>query len=484
MSSRPLRLTPAAMFRARELQAIEETALRMLEELGIEVSHPALEARAQRQGFRPEQGRIRLPRRQVKSFLEEERGGRPLHRRGAASRAPERSRLKMCVSGYPDHFHDPETNEIVPFTTPRLIEATKLVGMLGDRGLIPQVPGYPVDVAAPLQPVLQYRIGIENLPNYSEPVDPKDLISFPYVMEMAEVLGTPIRGLPVYVVSPLKMAGESLNAVMKLESRLDEVYVTSYPTAGCTGPVRPAETFALAAAEVLGSALILRECLEVEVVWEVAAYSFDLRGLAMSYGSPETLLLEIASREVNAYLHGEPWWPHLYNTGSTLAKLPDPQAAAEKMSYMTMAALWGAEVLPHAGCLSYSEVFSPMQLLVDLEMKDHVERLVHGLDTGCDPKACLEDVRAGLESGFMGLDRTLDLYRDLYWHPRLFERRFLGPWKGDSCLSLERRAREMVRDLVARHNYEPRAAVRAEVQRIYQRAERELASAGNPVRRS
>jgi trimethylamine--corrinoid protein Co-methyltransferase len=253
--------------------------------------------------------------------------------------------------------------------------------------------------------------------------------------------------------------------------------VSSYPTAGCTGPVRPAETFALAVAEVMGSALILRECLEVKVAWEVAAYSFDLRGLAMSYGSPEGLLLEIASREVNAYFHGERWWPHLYNTGSTLAKLPDPQAGAEKMSYMTMAALWGATVLPFAGCLSYSEVFSPMQLLADLEMKDHVERLVQGLDTGCDPEACLEDVRTGMESGFISLDRTLDLYRDLYWHPRLFDRRFLGPWKSDSCPSFERRAREMIRVLVARHDYEPAADVRKEIGRIYRRAEQELASA-------
>lgn len=481
MTSRPLRLAPSAMFRARELGAIETAAMRILEEVGIEVAHPELTERVRRQGFRLEQERVRLSRRQVESFLAEEGSAPCKHRRRPQPGRTGPVRLTMSVSGYADHMHDPETDEIVRFSTSRVVDSTKLVAMLGDRGLEAGVPGCPVDVPAPLQSVLQYRIGIENLPGGGEPVDAKSLESLPYVMAMAEVLGRPIRSLPVYVGSPLRLGGESLSAAIALEPRLDSICVASYPSAGCTAPVRPAEAFALAAAEVLGSALILRECMKCQVFWEVAVYSSDLRGMSMSYGSPENLLFEMASREVNAYLHRQPWWPDLYNTGSTMAKLPGPQAAAEKMNYMTMAALFGARTLFHAGALSMSEVFSPIQLLLDLEMKDHVERMIRGLDTRCDSEACVQDVRVGLDAGFVGLDRTVDLYREIYWHPRLFERRFLGPWTADpSPRGWSHHAREMVRELVARHNYEPPAEVRAEVERIYQRAERELAGASTP----
>ena len=151
----------------------------------------------------------------------------------------------------------------------------------------------------------------------------------------------------------------------------------------------------------------------------------------MSYGSPEALLYEMASSEVDAYFHGRPSQPAVGNI-HTLAKLPGPQAAAEKASTMTVGALLGATEFHCAGALSLDEIFSPIQFIADLEVKDHVQRLVRGLETGCDADAAVADVREGLNGGFMGIERTLDRYRDLYWHPRLFERRFLGPWRSAS----------------------------------------------------
>jgi trimethylamine:corrinoid methyltransferase-like protein len=293
-------------------------------------------------------------------------------------------------------------------------------------------------------------------------------------MEMADVLGRPMRSLPVYVFSPLKLAGESLSAVMAYESRLDTIGVSSMPAAGSTAPVRPSEAMALAAAEVIGSALILEECLSPEVHWGIGVHPFDLRGMAMSFGSPEALLFEMASSEVNAYFHGRPWRPAVGNI-HTLAKLPGAQAAAEKTTAMTLGALWGATEFHCAGVLSLDDIFSSVQLLADLEVKDQVQRLVRGLDTTCDADGVLADVQAGVSQGFIGLDSTLDRYRDLYWHPQLFERRFLGPWRSASTPTFNRLAREMCRELVAGYEYEPPTDVRRELDHVWMRAEQELA---------
>ena len=475
MSARELKLTRPAQFREAELQAIEETALRLLENVGIEVPHPGLAARAHRTGLRESDGRIRLTRREVTAFLNETRGNdtrprrQPVRRRRGAE-------LELSISPYPQHVHDPETNQIVPLTAAKLTEATRLVAALAGRGLIPHVPGCPVDAPSPLQVILQYRIAAENLPGGGDPVDAKALESLPYVMEMAEVLGRPIRSLPVYVFSPLKLAGESLTAVMAYESRLDSIGVSSMPAAGCTAPLRPGEAFALASAEVIGSALILRECVKPPVHWSIGAHPFDLRGMAMSFGSPEALLFEMASCEVDAYFHGRPWWPAAGNI-HTLAKLPGPQAAAEKASTMTVGTLLGATEFHCAGALSLDEVFSPIQLLADLEIRDHVQRLRGGLNTSCDAEGVLREVEAGVAQGFVGLDRTLDEYRDLYWHPRLFERRFLGPWRNASEPRFSEVAREMARELTAQYDYRPPEKIRSEIERIYRRAERELAGA-------
>jgi len=473
LSSRPFTTRRPALFRQRELQAIEAAALRILEEVGIEISHPALEGRARGAGFRFENGRVRLARQQVLSFIEEGRRGQSAHRRDRVRGSAEPPRLTLGISGYPQHVRDPDSGQVVPFTSARLIEATKLVAMLRDRGVYKAVPGCPVDVPPALQPLLQYRIGIENLQPAPGPVDAKHLETLPYVMEMADVVGHPIRSLPIYVFSPLRLGGESLSAVMSYESQLESVHVGAMPAAGCTAPVPPAEGFALAAAEVIGAALILSECVSPEVHWGLSLYPFDLRGMAMSFGSPESLLFQAASSEVDAHFRGTDWWPGVGNI-HTLAKEPGPQAAAEKMGIMLSGALWGARHFDSAGSLSLDELFSPVQLLVDVELKDHVERVVSGLDTGCDVEACLKEVREGLGQGFAGLDRTLDRYQELYWHPRLFERRFLGPWETAGSPSLEGQAREMARQLIARHEYQPPAEVRAELDRIYRRAEREL----------
>ena len=472
MPARPLRLTRPALFRAADLEAVEECALRLLEEVGIEVLHPELAERARRKGLRFSDGRVKLPRAQVQAYIEETRGGRRKPRRRAAGRR--RAGLSLHVSPYPLNVHDPESDDIVPFTAARLTDATRLVGALGERGVVPQAPGCPTDVPAPLQVISQYRIAAENLPGGGEPVDAKSLASLPYVMDMAEALGRPIRDLPVYVFSPLKLAGESLTAVMALEPRLESIRVGSMPAAGSTAPVRPGETFALTAAEIIGSAFILRECLAPKVGWGISAHPFDLRGMAMSFGSPEALLFEMASCEVDAYFHGEAWWPAAANI-HTLAKLPGPQAAAEKESIMSVGALLGADSFYCAGALSLDEVFSPVQLVLDVELKDHAERLARGLDAGCDAEACLADVKAAGAQGFAGLDRTLDRYRDLYWHPHLFERRFLGPWQAAGRPGFGRQAWAVCRDLVARYEYEPPADIRAEIERIYRRAEQELA---------
>ena len=51
-----------------------------------------------------------------------------------------------------------EQDRVVPYTTERLIEMTKLVDSLADDGVYGAPPGIPVDVHPDLQPLAQYRI--------------------------------------------------------------------------------------------------------------------------------------------------------------------------------------------------------------------------------------------------------------------------------------------------------------------------------------
>ncbi len=191
-------------------------------------------------------------------------------------------------------------------------------------------------------------------------------------------------------------------------------------------------------------------------------------------GSPESVLLSLMRSQVSAYFHGRRWHP---SGGGILsmAKLPGAQACAEKTGGMTVGALFGQRSFFGGGALSLDEVFSGEQLLYDLEIKDHVEQLVQGLESDCDPARCVSDVREGLREGsFLGLDSTLESFRKFNWNPDLFERNSLGSWQARGARDIRRTARERVRDLVSRHEYEPEPELRRALDAILARARAEL----------
>jgi len=243
---------------------------------------------------------------------------------------------------------------------------------------------------------------------------------------------------------------------------------------GASAPVKIADALALAVAEVVGGSIVAREVTGLAVGWSVRACAFDLRGMALGMGSPEEMLFQWCSEEVNAFYHGvEPGPPG--GSLHTQAKLPGPQASAERMSQLVMGALFGTRVFGGIGRLSLDEVFSAEQAVMDCELRDYAQRLVAGLDCDCDPAACVAEVEAGLDDGYLGLESTVRSYRQAYWLPRLFERRSLSGWLNAGSPDLRGRAKEMVREQLKRHDYELEPELRREMERIYARAERELA---------
>jgi len=452
------------------LESIEAGAIEILAEIGIEVRHDGIRDAAKRKGVRFRGDRAVFGRQAVQSCIEADRDSN----RNAFGQVPDpEPELTLGVSQYSHHRLCHETGAVEPFTTERLIEATKIVDSLASRGVRAGAPGTPMDVHPDLQPLKMYWISAVYARHGRFHADPRSVRSYGYVMDMAEALGRPIRALPVYSFSPLTMGGESLDAVLAFESRIDLAVVLAMPAMGASAPIAAGDAYAMTAAEVIGGAMVLAEATQLEVGWEISMYPSDMREMAMVFGSPENMLLQMASAEVDAFLHGAPFSPGVENI-HTMAKEPGPQAAAEKASIMTAGALLGSRHFSHAGTLSLDEVFSDEQLAIDCEIRDHVQRIVGGIDLDTDPATCVDRVLPGLESGYAGADETAAKYRETFWRPALFERRQLGPWLRDGKPELRERARKMVRDALDDYDYELDPTLRRELDAIYARAEREL----------
>lgn len=469
----PFGVKRGPIFSSSQLEQIQEGMLRILSEIGVRIHQDEIRQLARQKGFCLKGDRVIFDRSDVIFFVDAERK-RNGNAYGQAEFIPSFEPLTMDVSPYPQSVHDLDTDEIVLFTSDRLIEAVKMVDSLVDRGIKwTSVPGCPTDVHPDLQPVKQYWIGATYSRYGRTPVDSKASRPMRYVMEMANALGNPINSLPIYVFTPLNLGGESLNCVLEFKDKLNAVGVSDMVSVGCASPIRIGDTFAMASAEVIGSAMIVQEITGLKVYWSIRICPFDMRDLAMVLGSPEDFLYQLACAEINAFLHGTQWWQSA-GTTHTSAKLPGAQASAEKASLMTIGALLGIRRFTGGGTLSLDEVFSAEQLVIDCDIKDHVQRMVMGLDVDCDPDQCVNEVALGLDRGFVGLDSTLDNYKEQFWHPRLFERSFLPKWLGDGCLNIRQKAHTMINELIEKHDYKLETDLQKEIDKIYARAEAEF----------
>lgn len=456
------------------LEKIEETAIKILEEIGISIGHQEFLEMALAKGFKPKNGRIILERAIVKDFIEEEQKKNEGYDDSGDWREHLEKPISIGTNPYPMNYHNLETDEIVPFTTDKLIESVKLIDSFKDEGIILGAPGYPTDVPPVLQPLQQYRI----LATYSRqgryPVDAKYLESLPYIMEMAALLGNPIRSLPVYVFSPLNLSGESLKCVLTFKERLNSVSISNMPSVGSTAPIRIGDALGMASAEVIGSAIIVREVLGLEVQWEISLLPCDLRTMSMTFGSPEYILFQIAASEVDAYLHRRKLEEIWSGTILTSAKLPGPHSCLDKMASMIFYAMMGGRHFTGAGTLALDEVFSPEQFIYDFEMKNYVNRFIKGLDSNCNLERTVSEVREGISNrSFAYLESTVNLHRSVYWYPRVLNRKSLRTWQNAGSPKDKERVKEIVREKIKSHEYLIEPELRKEIEKMYKRAEKD-----------
>jgi trimethylamine:corrinoid methyltransferase-like protein len=468
----PLRLSRPELLSAEQAGRIHALARRILQEVGLEVRHEPALARLVAEGFRVQGRRAFFEPAVVEQFVDEMCG--PLSSRPAARPVAGDEPIQLRVSSYSLYVHDIDSDRVLPYSSDRLVEMCKLTDSLADAGVHGAPPGIPMDVHPDLQPLAQYRIAALHARQGAAPVDPTSARTVNHLLDMAEVMGRPIGSLPVYVPSPLRLGGESLEVVLACLDRLSYITVSSMPSTGATAPLHPFAALALAAAEVIGGAITVQLLTGKPAGFGVGIFPFDLRAGAMVFGSPENLLFQMLCADFQRF-YGAPG-DHAPGNVHVMAKRPDSQAAAEKAAIMALGASLGARHFASAGTLSLDEIFSPLQLLVDCEIRDWVQRAVQGVWLGEEVvDDWLAEVRAGVERGFTAVDSTLDHYRRHTWFPQRFDRTSVGPWLAAGQPHLADRLRDEVRRRIAGHDYALEDGRRQQIEKIYRQAQKAVA---------
>jgi len=420
------------MITIQSCEQIMEAAMLLLEQKGMRVEDEYLRAKLREYGGIARDEIVFFDRALSESALADSRRGR--------DEAPAEPRITACAEMYEGRYLSLE-GTYEPVTLERMREYRKLSAHLpGIDGM--SMLGCPAaDTNRALQPLTEklygWLYGIET----GQSIWSNGLLN--ELCEMwqihADALGKPARDIfngTVYMTSPLKLGYVEAAQVAFFHRKNLRVRVGTMASSGMSAPVTHAGAMALQLAERLFSAHLSR------ALWGEGRLGggnntavMDLRSLSFRYGRPETLALNrLGNAVADAYGLAKD-----FHSGLTAAHAPGFEAGVEKAASCLQSMLDCGRANIAAGLLGVDEVFSPLQMALDGELRRYLQHAFERQPEGEDALAleALMDVPHG--GIFADQMHTLEHFRRAQWQPALFANdMFAGFARGGFKTELDR----------------------------------------------
>jgi trimethylamine:corrinoid methyltransferase-like protein len=274
----------------------------------------------------------------------------------------------------------------------------------------------------------------------------------------------------IFSVSPLRLSGYEFDIAVSHRDHWQEFSVTTYPAAGVSAPIHFRAAWVLSIAEALGGAVTMHILSGGKpVTFSVGMFPFDLRTLTIVGGMPECVWMYWARGQIDRFYNPNAGYSMMLGTQ---AKRPGLQAGMEKGMAGATGVLTGCDDLHYVGVLSFDDIFSPEQMVADIELCDALDQLRRGIPRE-DPERWIDLIREGLKGGYMQTDSTLDHYREAYWQPRLLDRLSWHTFQHAGGKTARERCRAEVLSSLNLYDYQPPAEIEA-VRRIFLTAWKQL----------
>jgi trimethylamine:corrinoid methyltransferase-like protein len=447
-----------------DLEGILEDALKVLQQIGVECTHPAArDALSGWSGASIVGERIYFAPAQVRDHWQK--------KRAQARPAPEGDHFTLggCWAGL--FYCDPETLTIRPATSADVALMCRLWDARGISGVVPVQPG---DVPPALVTLAAERIALTHSRYLGGSLTVTDPEEVRMLNDMNAVAGRRYQLMEQIGISPLRFNHEALEAALHFRNHPNiVVHVSGFiPMAGATCPLDPRAAAVQSAAEELALDIL---CSVLDLNGgglRIRLEPFDFQYLQIVFGSPEWCLYRALALQLSEYLTGRP-----VRSGNfrSVAKRPDAQAACERTASALWQAMFGVRHFGAVGQLSVDEVFSPQQAVLDKAILGYVERMINGLDLQMQTDA-LALIREGVEAkSYIGAEDTTSRYRSFYDFPDLFRHWNLGRWREEGQPDLLREAWERAQFEIATSTFRLAEEQQKEVDRIYTVARRRVA---------
>lgn len=445
----------------RDLERIHETALQVLETIGMGDPIPATLDRAIAAGCRLNaHGRLCFPRALVEDAIALAPRRYPLHARDPRhDREVGGETVYFCTAGEAVRVIDHETGEHRPSTIVDLYDFYRLADRLEHIHHV----GQPI-VATDITDLRTHDLSVA----YAGFRGTSKSFGFStataaHVDQIVAMFDTALGEEGAFlrrpfcmighcpVVSPLRFGRDT----SEVQVRCAELGLVSdmcvAPQAGATAPA------ALAGALVQSVAETLAALVQVHLTRRGARMLFgnwvfvsDLRTGAFTGGSGEEALLMAGAAQM-ARFYG---LPGSVAAGMTDSKHTDYQAGLEKGLTVALAGLAGGNmVYEAAGMMSSLLATSYEAMVMDNELLGAVQRTLRGIEVTDDTLSyeVIEDVVLRGPNHYLGHPQTLSLMEREFLYPQVADRQSLADWSSSGKASIVDHARRQVVDILSRH---------------------------------
>ncbi len=444
----------------RDMERIHETALNLLQDLGLSQIPPSLEQRAVAAGCRvDEAGRLRFPRSLVEDILASTRRSLVLHGLDPVNDLEiGGQRVHTGTGGAAPTMIDFDTGRYRETTMADLYDIARLVDRLEyihwfHRSVIARDTETVLDLdintiyaclRGTAKPIMtSFTTG--EIVNAAMPM--LDLVAG----GDGEFRKRPFcTAICCHVVPPMRFATESCDALEQLVLSGMPIMLVAAGQAGATSPAALAGSVAQACAEVLAGLVVCNlvdpDCRVIFAAWPFVS---DLRTGSMTGGSGEQALLSAACAQMADFYN----LPNSVPAGMTDAKTPDAQSGGEKGVAISLAAHAGASMIAEsAGMLGSIMGTSLESYVIDNDLLGAVQRTVRGIEVDEDTLSfeVIRDVVNG-DGHFLGHEQTLNRMKSDYLYPSLADRRSTDEWEQDGAMDSRARAKEVVREILGSH---------------------------------
>ena len=443
-----------------EAAEVHETALILLESIGLAQSIPSMVARVVARGGKlTDEGRLQFPRSLVEDVIASVRRDVVLHgQKPGLELEITGARVYMGTGGASPNIVDLDSGRYREATTRDLYDAARLVDTLEhihlfSRSMVARDAPTPRQLDINTTYACLMGTSKHVCVSASDPAHVADIADICYTLAGSEraFRAAPCLTIMVcHVVPPMRFAQEACETIEAAVRAGFPVQLISAGQAGATSPATLAGSLAQAVAETLAG-LVHAYLIEptAQAVFAPKPLVADLRTGAMSGGGGEQAVLMAAAAQMGRFYD----LPTSSIAGITDAKIADAQHGYEKCLAVNLAAQAGSNIITQSCGMQASLLGCSLEgYVIDNDMLGAILRSVRGMEISAENLAAdvIATVTAG-EGHYLGHQQTLARMKADYVYPRVADRLSPTDWFESGATDARTRAIAHVHEVLASH---------------------------------